>query len=55
MVAGMAKAGQICNEPLHGEEEVHPHQDALAKIDLWGISPYRWYEGSDGQDATIAD
>jgi hypothetical protein len=27
MVAGMAEAGQSYDEPLHGEEEGHPHQD----------------------------
>jgi hypothetical protein len=53
MVAGMAEAGQSCDEPLHGEEEGRPHQDALAEIDLWGISPCRWYDDFDGQDATI--
>ena len=52
MVARMAEAGQSCDEPLHEEEEGRPHQDALAKIDLWGISPCRWYDGFDGQDAT---
>jgi hypothetical protein len=55
MVAGMAEAGQGCDEPLHGEEEGRPHQDALAEIDLWGTSPHRWYDGFDGQDATMAD
>jgi hypothetical protein len=39
MVAGMAEAGQSCDEPLHGEEEGRPHQDALAEIDLWGSAP----------------
>jgi hypothetical protein len=55
MVARMAEAGQSCDEPLHEEEEGRPHQDALAEIDLWGISPCRWYDGFDGQDATRAD
>jgi hypothetical protein len=55
MVAGMAEAGQSYDEPLHREEEGRPHQDALAEIDLWGISPCRWYDGFDGQDATRAD
>jgi hypothetical protein len=32
MVAGMAEAGQSYDEPLHGEEEGRPHQDALAEI-----------------------
>jgi hypothetical protein len=27
----------------------------LAEIDLWGISPCRWYDGFHGQDATRAD
>ena len=52
MDVGMAEAGQSCDEPLHREEEGRPHQDALAEIDLWGINPCRWYDGSDGQDAT---
>jgi hypothetical protein len=39
MVAGMAEVGQSCDEPLHGEEEGCPHQDALAEIDLWGSAP----------------
>jgi hypothetical protein len=39
MVARMAEAGQSCEEPLHGEEEGRPHQDALAEIDLWGSAP----------------
>jgi hypothetical protein len=30
----------------------HPHQDTLAEIDLGGITPYRWDDGFDGQDAT---
>ena len=45
MDVGMAEAGQSCDEPLHGEEEGRPHQDALAEIHLWGISPCRWYDG----------
>jgi hypothetical protein len=32
MGAGMAEAGQRCDEPLHKEEEGRPHQDALAEI-----------------------
>jgi hypothetical protein len=32
MVAGMAKAGQSYDEPLHGEEEGRPHQDVLVEI-----------------------
>ena len=30
VVAGMAEAGQSCDEPLH-EEEGRPHQDVLAE------------------------
>jgi hypothetical protein len=45
MDAGMAEAGQSCDEPLHGEEEGRLHQDVLA-IDLThGINPLqmgRW-------------
>jgi hypothetical protein len=55
MVVGMAEAGQSCDELLHKEEEGRPHQDALAEIDLRGTSPCRWYDGFDGQDATIVD
>jgi hypothetical protein len=29
--AGMAEAGQSCDEPLHREEEGRPHQDVLAE------------------------
>jgi hypothetical protein len=54
MVVGMAEAGQSYDKPLHREEEGRPHQDALAEIDLWGISPCRWYDGFDGQDTTKA-
>jgi hypothetical protein len=32
MVAGMAEAGHIYDEPFHGEEEGHPHQDFLVEI-----------------------
>ena len=39
MVAGMAEAGQSCDDPLHEEEEGRPHQDDLEKIDLWGSAP----------------
>jgi hypothetical protein len=39
MVAGMAEAGQSCDEPLHKEEEGRPHQDVLAEIGPMGISP----------------
>jgi hypothetical protein len=48
MVAGMAEAGQSCDEPLHEEEEGRPHQDVLAEIDLWGSTPCRWDDGLDG-------
>jgi hypothetical protein len=45
MVVGMAEAGQSYDEPLHGKEEGHPHQDVLAEIWPMGISPLqigRW-------------
>jgi hypothetical protein len=32
MVVGMAEAGQSYFDPLHGEEEGHPHQDVLIEI-----------------------
>jgi hypothetical protein len=31
MVARMAEAGQGCDEPLHREEEVRPHQDIFGR------------------------
>ena len=31
VAAGMAEAGQSCDEPLHREEEGRPHQDVLAE------------------------
>jgi hypothetical protein len=52
MVAGMAEAGQSCDEPLHGEEEGRPHQDVWHRFDLWGSAPCRWDVDLDGLDAT---
>jgi hypothetical protein len=42
MVAGMAEAGQRCDEPLHEEEEGRPYQDTLAEPGLGGITHCRW-------------
>ena len=39
MVAGMAEAGQSCDEPLHGQEEGRPHQDVLAETIAYGDQP----------------
>jgi hypothetical protein len=52
MDAGMAEAGQSCDEPLHEEEEGRPHQDVWHRLDLWGSAPYRWDVDLDDQDAT---
>jgi hypothetical protein len=52
MVAGMAKAGHVMMSPCMKKTEGRPHQDTLAEIDLGGITPCRWNDGFDGQDAT---
>jgi hypothetical protein len=39
MVDGMAEAGQSCDEPLHKEEEGHPHQDIFGKDLTHGDQP----------------
>jgi hypothetical protein len=52
MVVGMAEAGQRHDEPLHEEDRRTPSPDTLAEIDLGGITPCRWDDGFDGQDAT---
>jgi hypothetical protein len=39
MVAGMAEAGQSCDEPLHGEEEGRPHQDDFGRDLTHGDQP----------------
>jgi hypothetical protein len=39
MVAGMAKAGQSCEEPLHKEEEGRPHQDVFGRVLTHGGQP----------------
>jgi hypothetical protein len=38
MDVGMAEAGQGCDEPLHREEEGHPHQDIVAETWPMGIN-----------------
>jgi hypothetical protein len=30
MDVGMAEAGQLCDGPMHREEEGRPHQDVMA-------------------------
>jgi hypothetical protein len=53
MVVGMAEAGQSCGEPLHKEEEGHPHQDVFGRDLTHGDqTPCRWDDGLDDQDAT---
>jgi hypothetical protein len=39
MVVGMAEAGQICEEPLHKEEEGRPHQDIFGRVLTHGDQP----------------
>jgi hypothetical protein len=39
MVVGMAEAGQSCGEPLHREEEEHPHQDVFGRDLTHGDQP----------------
>jgi hypothetical protein len=39
MVAGMAEAGQSCDEPLHKEEEGRPHQDVFGRDLTHGDQP----------------
>jgi hypothetical protein len=39
MVARMAEAGQSCGEPLHKEEEGHPHQDVFGRDLTHGDQP----------------
>jgi hypothetical protein len=41
MVAGMAEAGQRCDEPLHEEEEGRPYRVTLAEIGLRGFTHCR--------------
>jgi hypothetical protein len=49
MVAGMAEAGQSCDESLHGEEEGRPHQDVFwQRFDPWGSASCRWDVDLDG-------
>jgi hypothetical protein len=39
MDVGMAEAGQLCDEPVHGEEEGRLHQDVWQRPWPMGISP----------------
>ena len=39
MDVGMAEAGQLCDEPMHREEEGRPHQDVLAETMAYGDQP----------------
>jgi hypothetical protein len=39
MVDGMAKAGQSYDDPLHREEEGHPHQDVFGRDLTHGDQP----------------
>jgi hypothetical protein len=35
----MAEAGQLCDEPVHREEEGRPHQDVVAETMAYGDQP----------------
>jgi hypothetical protein len=39
MVAGMAEAGQSCDDPLHKEEEGRPHQEVFGRDLTHGDQP----------------
>jgi hypothetical protein len=52
MVAGMAEAGQSCDEPLHEKKKDALIRTFWQRFDLWGSTPCRWDDDLDGQDAT---
>jgi hypothetical protein len=54
MDVGVAEAGQPCDEPVHREEEGHPHQDVLAETMAYGISPLQVDVDTVDQDAIRA-
>jgi hypothetical protein len=39
MDVGMAEAGQLCDEPVHREEEGRPHRDVVAETMAYGDQP----------------
>ena len=49
---GWQRQDNVMMSPCMKKTEGRPHQDTLAMIDLRGITPCRWDDGFDGQDAT---
>ena len=54
MDVGMAEAGQVCDKPIHREEEGRPHQDFWQRPWHMGISPLHLDVDLVDQDATRA-
>jgi hypothetical protein len=52
MVAGMAEAGQRCDEHLHEEDRRTFHQDTIAEPGLGGSPTADGTIAFDGQDVT---
>ena len=51
MIAGMAEAGQRCDEHLHEEDRGTFHQDTMAEPSLGGLPTADEMIAFDGQDA----
>jgi hypothetical protein len=49
---GWQRQDNVMMSPCMKKTEGRPHQDTLAEIYLGGITPCRWDDGFDGQDAT---
>jgi hypothetical protein len=52
---GWQRQDRVVTSPYMQKKKDALIRTFLAEIDLWGISPCRWYDGFDGQDATRAD
>jgi hypothetical protein len=52
MVAGMAEAGQCCDEHLHEEDRGTFHQDTMAEPSLGGLPTADEMIAFDRQDVT---
>ena len=52
MVAGMAKAGQCHDEPLHEEDRRTPSPGHCGRDLTYGDHPLQMEDGFDGHDAT---
>jgi hypothetical protein len=48
---GWQRQDNVMMSPCMKKTEGRPHQDTLAEIYLGGITPCRWDDGFDGQDA----